>query len=91
MPVAEFVSELEAFKINRGVDTIEMAHLGKIEEALRKKATAAANHVCLAVYIFTLLEYIFIAFLIYSFDIYRVLQPSKIEGREPLIWYVATA
>lgn len=45
VPVVEFVSELEAFRVNRGVDVIEMAHLGKIEEALRKKKAAAANHV----------------------------------------------
>lgn len=49
LPVSEFVAELEAFKINKGIDVVEMSHLGKIEEALRKKATTAANHVCIEV------------------------------------------
>ena len=45
LPVAEFVSELEAFRVNKGVETIELAHLGKIEEGLRKKAQTSANYV----------------------------------------------
>ena len=48
------MAELEAFKINKGVEEVEIAHLGKIEEALRKRAAVVANHVISCPYFFLL-------------------------------------
>lgn len=36
--VEEFVSEVEAFRVNKGVDVIAQSHLGKIEEAIRNRS-----------------------------------------------------
>lgn len=45
MTIEEFVPELDAFKVNHNVDEIDLSHLGKIEEGLRKKSAAMMSFV----------------------------------------------